>query len=49
MSASPLIRVLGTPWPIVCIDMVAGASSAAVIAPDFGAFYDWIGVESDAA
>lgn len=37
-----------TPWPIVCIDMVAGNTSAEIIAPDFDAFYDQIGVEAAA-
>ncbi len=36
----------GTPWPVVTIDMVAGGESAEVIAPDFGAFYDQIGIEA---
>lgn len=39
----------GTPWPIVAIDMVAGGDSAMVIAPDFDAFYDRIGLEAEAA
>ncbi len=37
------------PWPIVTIDMVAGGDSAEVIAPDFGTFYDRIGVEEGTA
>lgn len=37
------------PWPIVAIDMVAGGDSAEVIAPDFDAFYDRIGVEAEVA
>lgn len=36
----------GAPWPVVCIDMVAGASSAEIIAPDFDAFFNRIGVEA---
>jgi hypothetical protein len=36
----------GAPWSVVCIDMVAGAISAEVIAPNFDAFYDRIGVEA---
>lgn len=36
----------GAPWPIVVIDMVAGGSSAEIIAPDFDTFYDRIGVEA---
>ncbi|WP_447725903.1 SMI1/KNR4 family protein [Sphingomonas koreensis] len=39
----------GAPWSIVTIDMVAGGGSAEVIAPDFDAFYDRIGIEEDAA
>ncbi|MCW4463569.1 SMI1/KNR4 family protein [Sphingomonas sp. BT-65] len=39
----------GTPWPVVTIDMVAGGGSAEVIAPDFDAFYDRIGIEEEAA
>lgn len=38
-----------TPWPIVTIDMVAGGDSAEVIALDFDAFYDRIGLEADPA
>jgi hypothetical protein len=38
-----------TLWPIVAIDMVAGGDSAEVIAPDFDAFYDRIGLEAEAA
>ncbi|ETI65200.1 hypothetical protein C100_03300 [Sphingobium sp. C100] len=34
------------PWSIVVIDMVAGGDSAEVIAADFAAFYDRIGVEA---
>lgn len=36
------------PWPVVFIDMVAGGESAEVIAVDFDAFYDWVGVEGAA-
>ena len=39
----------GVPWPIVSIHMVAGGGSAEVIAPDFDAFYDCIGVEDGKA
>jgi hypothetical protein len=39
----------GAPWAIVAIDMVAGGGSAEVIAPDFDAFYDRIGVEAESA
>lgn len=39
----------GAPWPIVMIDMVAGGGSAEIIAPDFDAFYDRIGVEAETA
>ena len=35
----------GSPWPVVTIDMVAGIGSAEVVAPDFDAFYDQIGIE----
>jgi len=38
-----------TPWPITTIDMVAGGASAEVIAPDFDAFYDRIGIEAETA
>jgi len=38
----------GPPWPIVAIDMVAGGDSAEVIASDFGAFFDQIGIEATA-
>ena len=38
-----------TPWPVVTIDMVAGGHSAEVIASDFDAFCDRIGVEAEAA
>lgn len=31
------------PWPIVSIDMMAGAASAAVVAPDFDAFLRLVG------
>ena len=37
----------GAQWPIVTIDMVAGGSSAAVIASDFAEFCDLIGIESE--
>lgn len=39
----------GAPWPVVFIDMIAGGDSAEVIAPDFDAFYDLIGIEAEAA
>jgi hypothetical protein len=39
----------GSPWPVVTIDMVAGVGSAEVVAPNFDAFYDQIGVEGDEA
>jgi hypothetical protein len=39
----------GSPWPIVTIDMVAGVGSAEVVAPNFDAFHDQIGVEGDEA
>jgi len=35
----------GAPWPVVTIDMVAGVGSAEVVAKDFDAFYDQIGIE----
>jgi hypothetical protein len=35
----------GTPWPVVSVDMVAGRTSAEIIAPDFGRFIDLIGLE----
>lgn len=38
----------GAPWPIVAIDMVAGGDSAEIIAPDFDAFYERIGIETEA-
>jgi hypothetical protein len=38
---------IGSPWPIVAIDMVAGGRSADVISPDFDTFYDQIGVAAD--
>jgi len=38
-----------TPWPIVTIDMVAGGQSAEVIASDFDAFCDQIGVKAEGA
>lgn len=38
----------GAPWTIVTIDMVAGESSAEVIAPDFNTFFDRIGLEAAA-
>ena len=38
----------GTSWPVVTIDMVAGGSSAEVIASDFDTLYDLIGVEEEA-
>jgi hypothetical protein len=34
----------GVPWPVVTIDMVAGPASADVVAPNFDAFIDLIGV-----
>ena len=37
------------PWPIVAIDMVAGGDSAEMIAANFDAFYERIGVDEDAA
>ncbi|MGY4398323.1 hypothetical protein ACVWZA_003529 [Sphingomonas sp. UYAg733] len=39
----------GAPWPIVTIDMAAGGGSANVIAHDFDAFYNCIGVEEGTA
>lgn len=39
----------GAPWPVVTIDMIGGGDSAEVIACDFDAFYDQIGVEAEAA
>ena len=33
------------PWPVVTIDMVAGADSAEVVTPDFDNFIALIGVE----
>jgi len=39
----------GMRWPIVTIDMVSGGRSAEVIAPDFDAFYDQIGAQSEGA
>lgn len=38
----------GRPWPVVTIDMVAGGGSAEIIAHDFDAFYDCIGIQDDA-
>jgi len=38
----------GTPWPVVTIDMIAGGGSAEIIASDFDAFYERIGVEAEA-
>ena len=35
----------GAPWPVVTIDMVAGPSSAEMVASDFDAFIRLIGVE----
>ena len=35
----------GAPWPVVTIDMVAGPASAELVAADFDAFIDLIGVE----
>jgi hypothetical protein len=35
----------GAPCPVVTIDMIAGADSAEVIAPDFDNFIELIGVE----
>jgi hypothetical protein len=35
----------GAPWPVVTIDMVVGSASAEVVATDFDAFIDLIGVE----
>ena len=35
----------GAPWPVVMIDMVAGAASAKVVASDFDTFVDLIGME----
>jgi len=37
----------GPPWAIVMIDMVAGGESAEIIAPDFDAFCDGIGIEAE--
>jgi hypothetical protein len=36
------------PWPIVTIDMVAGARSAETVAPDFDAFLGLMGVSDPA-
>jgi hypothetical protein len=35
----------GAPWPVVTLDMVAGAASAEIVATDFDQFMDLIGVE----
>lgn len=40
---------LKRPWPVVTIDMVAGAASTEVVAPDFDRFIDLIGVETPTA
>jgi hypothetical protein len=34
----------GAPWPVVAIDMVAGPSSAEVVASNFDTFIDLIGI-----
>lgn len=39
----------GEPWPVVTIDMVAGSSSAEVVAQNFGEFLDLIGLEQPAS
>lgn len=36
----------GTPWPVVAIDMVAGADSAEVVTSDFDEFIQLIGQDS---
>ena len=37
------------PWPVVAIDMVAGAETTASVAPDFDSFTEMIGREADTA
>jgi hypothetical protein len=37
------------PWPVVAIDMVAGAETAETVAPDFDSFTKMIGREADTA
>ena len=39
----------GAPWSVVTIDMVAGPSSAEVVAKDFDTFIELIGVETSDA